>query len=385
MGPKSVRVTGWGMYVPEHVLTNDDLSTILDTSDEWIRPRTGIAERRIAWSDETSATMASKAAVRAIAAAGLQPDDIDMIVMPTISPDHPVPACATLVKAGIGNTKAAAFDLNAACSGFLYGYAMAHSYLQAGFAKHVLLVSAETLSRMADYTDRALCVLVGDGAGAVVLSASEEAGGGLMGLELTAHPEGAYWLWKAAGGSAFPVAPTAENMGMHQPVMDGQNTYKMATRTMASTAVTAMERAGVTADEVALFVPHQANARIIETVGHLLGLPDEKIFLNIGRYGNTSAASIGIALAEACEMGKIKQGDKIVLVGFGGGFTSGGIVIDWTADVAAGNARAAAADISGVQIPRPAGWPFVEIVPQVLIELFAKKEAREREAVATGA
>ena len=263
MTPKSVRITGWGMYAPERRLTNADLERVVDTSDEWIVSRTGIRERRIAAAHETTATLSAIAGKRAIAVAGLEPDDIDVILVATLTPDYWMPSTGALVKEAIGNTKAAAMDVAAACSGFVYAYSVADAYLRSGVFKNALVIGAETLSRFLDYSDRSTCILFGDGAGAVVLSASDQEGGGMQGLEMTTDPDGAYMIWLPSGGSRSPASGGTLARGEHYVRMEGKETYRFATKTMATTALTAIARAGWTADEIDLFIPHQANVRII--------------------------------------------------------------------------------------------------------------------------
>jgi len=349
--PRSVRISGWGSYVPERVLSNADLERIVDTSDEWIRSRTGISERRVAAPHETTATLAAIAAKRAIAVAGLQPDDIDVIVVATLTPDYPMPSTAALVKEAIGNRTAAAFDISAACSGFIFGYATADSYVRSGLAKHVLVVGAELLTRFIDYEDRATCILFGDGAGAVVVSASDQAGGGMSGLEMTTDPDGAYMIWLPSGGSKSPSSGETTKRGEHFIRMEGRETYRYATRTLAASALAAVEKAGWSADEIDLVIPHQANVRIIEAVAKGLKLPMDRFFVNIDKYGNTSAASVGIALDEAVAQGRVKPGDKLVFVAFGAGFTSGAIALEWTADPAAGERAASVEPVASVRAP----------------------------------
>src|SRR5215210_4905065 len=285
--PKSVRVTGWGMYAPERVLTNAELERVVDTSDEWIVTRTGIRERRIAAPHETKATLSAIAAKRAIAVAGLQPDDIDVILVATLTPDYWMPSTGALVKEAIGNTKAAAMDVMAACSGFVYAFATAQAYIQSGMARHVLVIGSETLTRFLDYTDRSTCILFGDGAGAVVLSASDEPGGAL-GVEMTTEPLGAYMIWLPAGGSVAPPSDGTIARGEHYVRMEGKETYRFATKTLATSALKAIERAGWSPDEVDLFIPHQANIRIIQSVAKGLGMSMDKMYVNVDRYGNTS-------------------------------------------------------------------------------------------------
>ncbi len=359
--PRSVRITGWGSYLPERVLSNADLERIVDTSDEWIRTRTGIRERRVAAPHETTATLGAIAAKRAIATAGLQPDDIDLIVVATLTPDYPMPSTAALVKEAIGNTTAAAFDIAAACSGFVFGYAIADPYVRSGMARHVLVIGAELLTRFLDFEDRGTCILFGDGAGAVVLSASDEEGGGMAGLELTTDPDGAYMIWMPSGGSRSPASTETARRGEHFIRMEGRETYRYATRTLAASALSAIEKAGWTTDEVDLFIPHQANVRIIEAVAKGLRLPMDRMVVNIDKYGNTSAASVGIALDEAVREGRVKPGDKLVFVAFGAGFTSGALAVTWTADPA-DSARADSVE-PFASVRAPLDWASVDPIP----------------------
>jgi 3-oxoacyl-[acyl-carrier-protein] synthase-3 len=301
---RHAHVTGWGRYAPAQVLTNVDLERLVDTSDEWIRTRTGIRERRVAAAHETTASMAAVAGLRAIRTAGIEPEDIDLILLGTLTPDYWMPSTAALVKEAIGNSKAAAFDVMAACSGFVYAFATAQAYIVAGLAKHVLVIGAELLTRFLDYTDRSTCILFGDGAGAVVLSASEEPGGAL-GVEMTTEPRGAYMIWLPAGGSKSPPSAETVARGEHYVRMEGKETYRFATKTLASTALESIRRSGLEPSDIDLFIPHQANIRIIEAVAKGLDLPMEKMFVNLDKYGNTSAASVPIALAEAVNEGRV--------------------------------------------------------------------------------
>ena len=325
---RSVQLTGWGRYAPAQVLTNADLERMVDTSDEWIVSRTGIRERRVAAAHETTASMGAVAGLRAIHTAGLQPDDIDVIILATLSPDYWMPSTAALVKEAIGNTRAFAFDVAAACSGFVYAYATASAFLASGQAKHVLVIGAELLTRFLDYTDRSTCILFGDGAGAVVLSASEEPAGP-VGIELTTEPQGAYMIWLPAGGSKSPPSPETIARGEHKIRMEGKETYRFATRTLASTALTAVGKAGWTQDDVDLIVPHQANVRIIEATAKHAGIPMDKVMVNLDRYGNTSAASIPLALDQAIREGRVGPGSLLLFVAFGAGFTWGSAVVRW--------------------------------------------------------
>ena len=366
-----VRLTGWGRYAPVQVLTNADLDRMVDTNDEWIVSRTGIRERRVAAAHETTASMGAVAGLRAIRTAGLEPDDIDLIIVATLTPDYPMPSTAALVKEAIGNSKAPAFDIAAACSGFVYGYATASAYLAAGLARHALVIGAELLTRFLDYTDRGTSILFGDGAGAVVLSATDEPTAP-VGIELTTEPQGAYMIWLPAGGSTSPPSAETVARGEHKIRMEGRETYRFATRTLASTALAAVDKAGWTPADVDLFVPHQANIRIIEAVAKGLGLPMEKMFVNLDRYGNTSAASVPIALAEAVNEGRVKVGDKLVFVAFGAGFTSGAVAMEWTADPAAGLVGDAAVNPDDIVIRRPVDWDSVDPIPAALAEVLAR-------------
>jgi 3-oxoacyl-[acyl-carrier-protein] synthase-3 len=366
--PRSVRITGWGMYAPDRVLTNGDLERLVDTSDEWIRTRTGIRERRVAAAHETTATMGAVAAKRAIAVAGLKPDDIDLILVGTLSPDYWMPATAVLVKEAIGNTHASAMDVMAACSGFVFAYATADAYLRSGIYRHALVIGAELLTRFLDFSDRNTCILFGDGAGAVVVSASQEEGGGLGGLQLTTDPDGAYMIWLPSGGSRSPTSTETLSRGEHYIRMEGRETYRYATKTLATTALAAIDQAGWSPGDVDLFIPHQANVRIIEAVAKGLGLPMEKMFVNVDRYGNTSAASVPLALAEAVDSGRVKVGDRIVLVAFGAGFTSGALAVEWTAEPAHGRRAESVVPVASVRAP--VDWDSVDPMPPRLTALL---------------
>ncbi|HET7182821.1 MAG TPA: beta-ketoacyl-ACP synthase III [Candidatus Limnocylindrales bacterium] len=369
--PIRAHVTGWGRYVPSQVLSNKDLERMVDTNDEWIVTRTGIRERRVAAANETTASMGAVAALRAIYAAGLQPDDIDLILLGTLTPDYWMPSTAALVKEAIGNTRAAAMDVSAACSGFVYGFATAQAWITAGLAKHVLVIGAELLTRFLDYSDRSTCILFGDGAGAAVLSASTEPGGAL-GVELTTEPQGAYMIWLPAGGAKSP--PSAETIarGEHFIRMEGKETYRFATRTLASTALESVRRSGLQPDDISLFIPHQANIRIIEAVAKGLNLPMDRMFTNVDKYGNTSAASVPIAMAEAVNEGRVKVGDRITIVAFGAGFTSGAVTIEWTADPARGMEADEVIRPGDVEVRLPVDWDSVDPIPPALAEIMAR-------------
>ncbi len=367
---RTTHIVGWGHEVPKAVVTNADLEQIVETSDEWISTRTGIRERHIAGDGETTASMGAIAAARALAVAGVSADSVDLIVVATLTPDHPMPSTAVLVKEAIGSHRAAAFDLSAACSGFAYAYAVAHGFLTAGLGQRALVIGAESLSRVVDWSDRSTCVLFGDGAGAIVLDALDlhddqniATRPGTLSFELSADPSGAFALW-IPGGSGDDADPLIK--------MDGAKTYVYATRTMAAVATAAIERAGLTVPEVDLVIPHQANLRIIEHVSKAIDFPMEKIFVNLDRYGNTSAASIPIALSEAVAAGRLKPGDVFCTVAFGGGYTSGAFVTRWDADPANGS-RAASVDTAAIKIKRPEGGAKAAAVPAALKALLDAK------------
>ena len=369
--PRRAHITGWGRYAPERVLTNHDLEKMVDTSDEWIVSRTGIRERRVAAAHETTASMAAVASLRAIRTAGIDPDDIDLILLATLTPDYWMPSTAALVKEAIGNTRAAAMDVAAACSGFVYAFATAQAYIAGGLARHVLVIGAELLTRFLDYTDRSTCILFGDGAGAVVVSASD-APGGALGIELTTAPQGAYMIWLPAGGAKSPPSAATIARGEHFIRMEGKETYRFATKTMATTALESVRKSGLQSSDIDLFIPHQANIRIVEAVAKGLDLPMAKMYVNLDRYGNTSAASVPIALAEAVNEGRVKVGDRIVMVAFGAGFTSGAVTVEWTADPARGPAGDAAVRPDDVQVRLPVDWDSVDPIPPALAALMAQ-------------
>jgi 3-oxoacyl-[acyl-carrier-protein] synthase-3 len=324
-------ITGWGMYAPSRVMTNDELASMVDTSDEWIVTRTGIRERRIAAANETTTTLSVNAARDALAVAGVDPMEVDLVIVGTCSPDYPLPATAVLVATELGARRAAGFDLQAACSGFLYALATASGFIRSGMYRNVLVIGVEVLSRFINWQDRSTCVLFGDGAGAVLLSASEQPGG-LIGWELFSDGTGCEGIIVPAGGSANPASAETVAAKQHYIQMLGAEVYKYATRQMADSAVAALKAAGLGVDDVDQFVFHQANLRIIKSVEKVLSIPEEKVFVNIEKYGNTSAASVPMALVEAVAAGRIKPGDKILMVAFGAGYTAGAAVVEWTAD-----------------------------------------------------
>ncbi|MEX0630220.1 MAG: beta-ketoacyl-ACP synthase III [Chloroflexota bacterium] len=326
-------ITGWGMYAPSKVLTNDELSKIVDTSDEWIVSRTGIRERRIAADDETSATLATNAGRDALAVAGLDPSDLDLVIVATASPDYLMPATGPLVARDLGAKRAAGFDLNAACTGFVFGLATGAGFIGSGMYRQVLVVGVDLLSRYLDWTDRNTCVLFGDGAGAVVLSASE-APGGLLGWQLFTDGTGADGIIIPGGGTAHPLSAETLDGGLQFLRMAGKEVYRYATRQLAESTRAAVAAAGLRMDDVDLFLYHQANLRILESVRDLLGISGDKVYVNLDRYGNTSAASVPMALVEAVAGGRVQIGDRLLMGAFGAGYTAGAAVVEWTADPA---------------------------------------------------
>lgn len=325
---RSVGVIGTGMYVPEKILTNAELETIVDTNDEWIVSRTGIRERHIAAADQATSDLAYHAAVQALENAGMTADQLDLIVIATITPDTMFPSTACILQDKLGAKNAAAFDLSAACSGFVYGMATASSMIRTGLYKNALVIGADTLSRITDYTDRNTCVLFGDGAGAVILGEVPE-GRGFLSFDLGAEGAGGSLLKLEAGGSRMPASAQTVQDGKHYIYMNGREVFKFAVRVMGTATEAVLSKAGKTKEEIDLFVPHQANIRIIQSAMQRLNLPEDKCVINVDKYANTSAASIPLALVEAAQQGRIKEGDTVLLVGFGGGLTWGASVLVW--------------------------------------------------------
>lgn len=321
-------IVGWGKYIPEKVVTNEDISKFLDTSDDWIRARTGIGERRHAAETETTATMAIAAAQLALDRARISPTAVDLVIVATLSPEHIFPSTACLVQDAIGANHAGAYDLSAACSGFIYGLSMGAAMIQSQAAKVVLVIGSETVSRFLDKEDRGTYPLFGDGAGALVLQASEIPGG-VLATVLGSDGSGAEHLGILGGGSKFPTSEETIAQRLHYMHMNGREVYRFATRVMGRVAKQACEKAGVRLDEIDLLVPHQANIRIINSASKYLHISDDKVFTNLEKYGNTSAASIPLALCEAIEQGRVKEKDKLVMIGFGGGLTWGASVVEW--------------------------------------------------------
>ncbi|WP_433583495.1 beta-ketoacyl-ACP synthase III [Paenibacillus amylolyticus] len=325
---RPVGVIGIGKYVPEKILTNSDLEKMVDTNDEWIVSRTGIKERHIAAPDQATSDLAYEAAIKALESAGMTGSDLDLIIVATITPDSSFPSTACILQDKLGAKGAAAFDLSAACSGFVYGLASATSFIQSGMYNNALVIGADCLSRITDYTDRNTCVLFGDGAGAVVVGEVPE-GRGFKAFDLGAEGAGGSLLQMEGGGSRLPAsAETVENK-KHYIYMNGREVFKFAVRVMGTATIEVLRKAGMERTDVDLFVPHQANIRIIQSAMQRLELPEEKVVVNVDKYANTSAASIPLALVEAAEEGRMKAGDTVLMVGFGGGLTWGASVLVW--------------------------------------------------------
>jgi 3-oxoacyl-[acyl-carrier-protein] synthase-3 len=320
-GPR-VSVTGLGCYVPERVVTNDELAGMVNTSDEWIRERTGIRERRIASDDQALTDIALPAARRALEAAGVEASTVDLVVVATVTPDMAFPSAAALFADQLGMPDAAAYDLSAGCTGFVYAVAQAQAMLAAGLAERALVIGGDVLSKILDWSDRSTVVLFGDGAGAVVLDRVDE--GGFLGFELGADGGGGASLWLPGSGSRAFENPD------RMVKMNGREVFKFATRVMVSSAQAILDECGKTIEDIDLYVPHQANVRIIDHAARKLGVPEEKIVVNVDRYGNTSSGSIPLALADAAEDGRLRPGTLVLLTGMGAGLTWGSALIDWT-------------------------------------------------------
>jgi 3-oxoacyl-[acyl-carrier-protein] synthase-3 len=323
-----IEVVSTGRFLPDRVLTNDDLKAMVDTSDEWIRERTGIRERRIAPPEMGAAEMGAAASRIAMERAGVQPGEVDLIVVSTATPDRLLPATACDMQALIGANNAAAFDISAACSGFIYALSVAEGHLAAGRGEIALVVAAEKMSGIVDWTDRKTCVLFGDGAGAVVVRRSTS-GRGLTSSFMRSDGTLAELLWRPAGGVRVPMDQAALDEKTHLIRMAGREVFKAAVRSMAEAADQALLRAGLTGDDIDLFIPHQANMRIIEATARYANVPMEKVFVNVDRYGNMSSATIPVALDEAIECGRLKSGSNVLMVAFGAGFTWASSVLRW--------------------------------------------------------
>ena len=326
-GTVAVGITGLGAHAPARVLTNADLAKMVDTSDEWIVERTGIRERRIAEPDEATSDIAVPAALEALERAGVLPQEVDLLSVATASADMVFPASASLVGEEIGALNAAAFDLSAGCTGFVYALAQAYGAVSAGLARRVLVVGSETLSKITDWTDRTTCILFGDGAGAVVIERVED--GGFLGFELGSDGSGGPDLCVPGGGSRAPASPQTVEQHLHTIRMNGREVYRFATRIMVTSAEQLLAECGLSVDDIDVYVPHQANKRIIDHAVRRLGLAKEKVVLNVERYGNTSSASIPLALSEAVEEGKLSDGETVLMSAVGAGLTWGSAILVW--------------------------------------------------------
>jgi len=341
---RQAHITGWGVAVPERILTNDDLSKMVDTNDEWIQTRTGIKERRIAAPDESTATLAANAALEALEVANLLPADVDLIIVATSSPEHIFPSTASLVQDWIGAVKAGAFDLSAACTGFIFALNMAAQSIRVGSIENAIVIGAETLSRLTNWKDRNTCILFGDGAGAFVLQASEEPGGVLSAV-MRSDGSGSDLLILPAGGSKMPASNETVANGDHYIRMNGNEVFRFATRVMAQATRDVVDLAGLELEEINLVIPHQANLRIIQTAARILKLSMDRFMVNLDHYGNTSTASIPLAAVEAIQTGRLNPGDRVVFVGFGAGLTWGAVAAQWTGPLP-------------VEEPYKAAWPY---------------------------
>jgi 3-oxoacyl-[acyl-carrier-protein] synthase-3 len=322
-------ITGWGMAIPEKILTNQELSKIVDTNHDWIVSRTGIHERRIVSDGESTATLAREAALKALEIANLKPADVDLIIVSTSSPEHIFPATACLVQDEIGATKAGAFDLSAACTGFIYALEMATQAIRGGSISNAIVIGSETLSRFVNWKDRGTCILFGDGAGAFVLQGSDEPGG-LISTIMRSDGSGKDLLSLPAGGSKLPASKDTIGNGLHYIQMNGREVFRFATKVMAQATLDALDKAQMSLEDIDLIIPHQANYRIIDMAARNLNFPMERVFINVDHYGNTSTASIPIATCEAIQKGRLNPGDKVVFVGFGAGLTWGAAVAQWS-------------------------------------------------------
>jgi 3-oxoacyl-[acyl-carrier-protein] synthase III len=327
-GQRPISITGFGAYAPERVVTNEELSAIVDTSDEWIIERTGIRERRVAAPEQALSDICLPAIHEALEQAGVAAKDIDLIVVATVTPDMVFPSTGALIADTIGSPDAAAYDLSAGCTGFMYALAQAYGMIAGGLSERALVVGGDVLSRIVDWNDRATCVLFGDGAGAVVLEHVEE--GGFLGFELGAEGAGGVHLYLPAGGSR--EATTAESLaaGDHFVRMNGREVFKFATRILVSSAHDILDECGATVDDVDVYIPHQANVRIIDHAAKKLGIPQNRVVVNADRYGNTSSGSIPLAIADAAADGRLRAGELVLMTGMGAGLTWGSALMTWT-------------------------------------------------------
>lgn len=322
------KIAGTGSYLPERVLTNADLEKMVDTSDEWISTRTGIKERRIVNEDQAASDLAYEASKKAIQAAQVKPEELDMIIVATITPDMVFPATACVLQERLGVKGIAAFDLEAACSGFLYGISIGSQFIATGMYNNILVVAAEALSKIIDWKDRSTCILFADGAGAVILKPSSD-NSRIISSYLGADGTGADLVGVPAGGSRLPASQETVRDGQHYMKMKGNGLFKRAVKVMVQAIDISLEKSGLTYDEIDFFIPHQANIRIINAVARRIGIDKDKAYVNLDQCGNMSAASVAVALDQAVREGKIKKGDKVLLTCFGGGLTWASLVIEW--------------------------------------------------------
>lgn len=325
---QSIGIKGMGYYVPENVFTNFDFEKIIDTSDEWIRTRTGIIERRFASKDQATSDLATEASLKAIKNAKISKEDVDMIILATTTADYIAQGAACIVQNKLGLKKIPCFDLNAACTGFIYGLEVAYSLVKSGLYKNILVIGAETLSRIVDMQNRNTCVLFGDGAAAAIIGEVEK-GYGFLGFSIGAEGEDNMILKVPAGGSKKPNNEETIKNRENFVIMKGQDVFKFAVSTLPKVTSDALEKAKLKVNDLSMVFPHQANLRIIESAAKRMKFPLEKFYMNLSRYGKTSSASVGIALGEAIEKGLVKKGDNIALTGFGGGLTYGSTIIKW--------------------------------------------------------
>jgi 3-oxoacyl-[acyl-carrier-protein] synthase-3 len=322
------KIIGTGAYAPKRILTNADLEKMVDTNDEWIQQRSGIRERHIVDDNEATSDLAVNAARQALERANLVPEDIDFIVVGTTTPDMFFPTVGNIVQQRLGFRRVGSVDMLAACAGSIYSMATGAKFIETGKYRRVLCIGAEALSRITDFTDRGTCVLLADAAGAAVLEASED-GSGIIDVDLYSDGQYADLLYMPGGGSRCPATRESVDARMHYARMKGSEVFKVAVRMFVECAQTILARHGLTADDVDIFIPHQANLRIIEAAAKRVGLPMEKVYVNVDRYGNTGAASVYVALEEAVTAGRVKRGDKVLLAAFGGGFAWGAALMQW--------------------------------------------------------
>jgi 3-oxoacyl-[acyl-carrier-protein] synthase-3 len=329
-GASAISITGFGCYVPERVMTNDEIAQMVDTSDEWILERTGIRERRVAGPDEALSDLCLPAARQALEHAGVAAKDVDLLIVATVTPDMFFPSTGVILADQLGMPDAAAYDLSAGCTGFMYALAQAYGMLAAGLAERTLVVGGDTLSKVVDWTDRSTCVLFGDGAGAVVLERVDS--GGFLAFELGAEGSGGIHLYMPAGGSREPATAESVAAGDHFAKMNGREVFKFATRVLVSSAHEILDECGLTVDDVDVYIPHQANVRIIDHAAKKLGIGENRVVVNVERYGNTSSGSIPLAIADAVSDGRLRPGELVLMTGMGAGLTWGSALMEWTAN-----------------------------------------------------